>query len=166
MSRNPPHDSTLDRLEDLIRALLPAGWRLRGQKGVALATGQPEPDVAVVLGPAARYDDHHPGPGEIALVAEVSETTLPVDRGPKMRAYSRAGIPVYWIVNLVDRQVEVYTDPVTPPGGERNPMASAAGSSGETSPPAARPKATLPDTDTIGPSPDDTLFPPEPAIRP
>lgn len=114
MSRNPPHDSTLDKLEDLIRALLPSGWRLRGQKAITLATGEPEPDVAVVLGPASRYDAHHPGPDEVALVAEVADTSLAIDRDIKLRAYARAGISLYWIVNLEDRQIEVYADPISP----------------------------------------------------
>lgn len=116
MTRKPPHDSTLDRLEDAIRAFIPAGWRLRSQKAVTLTDGEPEPDVAVVIGPVSRYDDHHPGPDEIAVVAEVADTSVGTDRGRKLRSYARAGIPVYWIVNLVDRQVEVYTDPVSPPG--------------------------------------------------
>jgi Putative restriction endonuclease len=46
-----------------------------------------------------------------ALLIEVAETTLDQDRGKKLAAYARGGIPVYWIVNLVDRQVEVYTGP-------------------------------------------------------
>jgi Uma2 family endonuclease len=41
----------------------------------------------------------------------VSDTTLARDRGEKLVAYAKGGIPVYWIVNLVDRRVEVYTDP-------------------------------------------------------
>ena len=53
-----------------------------------------------------------PGPADVALLVEVAESSLGMDRGEKLRAYARAGIPVYWIVNLVDRQVEVYTDPV------------------------------------------------------
>ena len=56
----------------------------------------------------------HPKPKEIGLVVEVSEGTLARDRGMKKRIYARARIPVYWIVNLVDHQIEVYTDPTGP----------------------------------------------------
>ena len=49
-------------------------------------------------------------PTSVSLV-EVSEATLDRDRNEKLPAYARGGIPVYWIINLVDRQVEVYTDP-------------------------------------------------------
>jgi hypothetical protein len=103
MARNPPHDSTLDKLED--------------QKAITLATGEPEPDVAVVLNPAGRYDDHHPNPGEIAMVAEVADRSITIDQSIKLRAYARAKLPIYWIVNLVDRRVEVYTQP----RGGKNP---------------------------------------------
>lgn len=114
LTRKPPHDSTLDCLEDALRALLPAQWRVRAQKAITLSNGEPEPDVAVVLGPARRYDDHHPTPEEVALVAEVADTSLDTDRGRKLVTYARAGIAVYWVVNLIDRRIEVYTDPATP----------------------------------------------------
>ncbi len=48
----------------------------------------------------------------MALLAEVSDSTLTQDRGVNLAAYAKDGIPVYWIVNLIDRQVEVYTRPL------------------------------------------------------
>ncbi len=57
------------------------------------------------------YADHHPGPGDVALVVEVSDFSLDRDWTLKKRLYAQAGIPVYWIVNLVDRRLEVFTDP-------------------------------------------------------
>lgn len=117
MTKKPPHESTSDRLEDALRDLLPKHLRLRVQKVTALANGEPEPDVSVVLGPKNRYDNHHPTPEEILLVGEVSESSLGIDRGKKYRSYAAAGIPVYWIVNLIDRQVEVYTSPKSPRKG-------------------------------------------------
>src|SRR5207248_2009497 len=56
----------------------------------------------------------HPGPNDLALVIEVSDTTLARDREWKGPMYARAGIRVYWIVNLNDRVVEVYTEPSGP----------------------------------------------------
>ena len=73
---------------------------------------EPEPDVAIVRGSDADYRHRVPTPADVALLVEVSDSTLDQDRGKKLEAYARAGIPVYWIVNLVDRQVEVYTRPV------------------------------------------------------
>lgn len=118
-TRKPPHDATLDHLQDLIRPLLPPAWRVRCQMAVSLPKGEPEPDIAVVLGSASRYDDHQPGPAEIGLVCEVSDTTVRTDRGLKLRNYARAGVPVYWLVNLAAGEVEVYADPHAP--AERRP---------------------------------------------
>jgi Uma2 family endonuclease len=113
MPRSPAHDSAIDRLDDALRALLPLGWRLRIQSAIWLPGGEPEPDLAVVLGPVGRYDAHHPRPNEVAVVVEVADTTLQYDRTLKLRGYAQAQIPVYWIVNLEDRQVEVYSNPIT-----------------------------------------------------
>lgn len=60
------------------------------------------------------YQTRHPGPQEAALVVEVADATLRRDRTLKLRIYARASVPVYWIVNLIDRQIEVYTDPTGP----------------------------------------------------
>jgi Uma2 family endonuclease len=65
----------------------------------------------VVRGDPGLYAHRHPGPEDVSLLVEVSDTTLPRYRGEKWISFTRSGIPVYWIVNLVDRQVEVYTDP-------------------------------------------------------
>lgn len=114
MPHNPPHDGTIDLAREVIQSRLPAGWRVRVQSAITTGDSEPEPDLAVVPGPANRYLDHHPGVGEIATLMEVSDTTLTRDRQDKYRIYARAGITCYWIINLVDRQVEVYTDPSGP----------------------------------------------------
>jgi len=111
MARNPPHDSTVDQTRELLEGILPAEWLVRVQSAITTPDSEPEPDVAAVLGPARRYADHHPGPAEIALLVEVSDSTLQRDREEKGAIYARAGIPYYWIVNLPERQVEVYSMP-------------------------------------------------------
>jgi Uma2 family endonuclease len=45
------------------------------------------------------------------VLIEVAESSLDLDRDIKGSMYARASIPIYWIINLVDNQVEVYTDP-------------------------------------------------------
>jgi Uma2 family endonuclease len=72
---------------------------------------EPEPDLVIARGDDAAYLGRHPEPREIALIVEVSDTTYRLGRGDKYRAFAEAGIAVYWIVNLVDRRVEVYTRP-------------------------------------------------------
>jgi Uma2 family endonuclease len=69
------------------------------------------PDGAVATGTNDDNFRFHPLGKDVALVIEVADTTLNRDRGIKLRSYARAGIVCYWIVNLNDRQIEVYTDP-------------------------------------------------------
>jgi Uma2 family endonuclease len=70
---------------------------------------EPEPDISVVRGSDADYRHRLPEVPDVGLVVEVTRTNVSADR-QQGNLYSRAGIPVYWIVNLVDRQIEVYTD--------------------------------------------------------
>jgi Uma2 family endonuclease len=114
MPRHTPHDVSIDMAQDALRPRLPAGWRLRVQSAITTLDSEPEPDFAIVPGPPGRYLAHHPLPNEIATLIEVSESTLERDRQDKGRLYARAAIGIYWIVNLIDRQVEVYTDPTGP----------------------------------------------------
>jgi Uma2 family endonuclease len=111
MTKNPPHVVACDLTRAAIDGLSLAGWYTRVGDPVRLPPdSEPEPDVAVVRGTIRDYSDHHPGPADVALVAEIADSSLTDDR--KMaRIYGNAGIAVYWIVNLVDRQVEVYTGP-------------------------------------------------------
>jgi Uma2 family endonuclease len=92
---------------------LPPGWTWQKEEPVRIPDfDEPEPDVSVLRGSGADYRDCLPTPDDVAMLVEVSETSLRQDRGEKRAVYARAGIPVYWIVNLVDRQIEVYTRPV------------------------------------------------------
>lgn len=114
MSRNPPHDASRQLTADALTAVLPKGWCLRIQCAVTLPGSEPEPDIAVVRGDARSYATHHPRPADIGLLIEVADATLAADRIDKGRIYARADITCYWIVNLVNRQVEVYTQPSGP----------------------------------------------------
>jgi Uma2 family endonuclease len=111
MSRTPLQDAGLQLIQETLPRLLPAGWCLRMQSAITLSGSEPEPDAAIVQGNARSYSSHHPGPSDIGLVIEVADTTLAGDRADKGRIYARADIPCYWIVNLVDKQIEVYTAP-------------------------------------------------------
>jgi Uma2 family endonuclease len=75
---------------------------------------KPEPDVAVVPGNERDYLETGP-PSDALLIIEVSDRTLRYDRGKKASIYARHRIADYWIVNLVNRQVEVHRDPVVDP---------------------------------------------------
>jgi Uma2 family endonuclease len=114
MTKYPPHGAAIGLVSQGLRGVLPAGWAIKNQDPITTTTSEPEPDVVVARGNYRDYVDRHPGPGDLALVVEVSDTTLATDRGRKKRLYARAGVIIYWIVNLVENQVEIYTDPSGP----------------------------------------------------
>jgi Uma2 family endonuclease len=111
MPKNPHHRAATKLVREAIEQRLPENWYVDSQEPITIGNSEPEPDVVVVRGDTRQYLDRHPGPADIGLVVEVSDTTLDRDRGVKKQAYARAGIPIYWIVNLVDSQVEVYSQP-------------------------------------------------------
>jgi Uma2 family endonuclease len=76
--------------------------------------GLPMPDAFVVRGTLNQYSRRLPNHRDVALVVEVSDSSLGDDRGKKLRQYALGEIPEYWIVNLVDRRVEAYTRPTGP----------------------------------------------------
>jgi hypothetical protein len=76
-----------------------------------LGESEPEPDAILARGDANTFAHRHPGPADIGLLVEVSDSTLGFDRVDKGRIYAGASLPIYWIINVIDRQVEVYTDP-------------------------------------------------------
>jgi Uma2 family endonuclease len=106
----PPHVMALILTEDALRAAFGRGFHVRTQAPLNLGeASEPEPDLAVVPGGPRDYPEH---PTTALLVVEISETTLPIDRGRKASLYARAGLADYWIVNLVDRHLEVRRTPV------------------------------------------------------
>ena len=115
MPRNPHHDAVIDKTQRALLARFP-DWRARVQSAITTADSEPEPDVVLAPGPADRYRTHHPTPNEIALVIEVADSSLEFDRDEKGRVYARAGIPIYWIINLRDSTIEVYSAPASNQG--------------------------------------------------
>jgi Putative restriction endonuclease len=114
MPRNPRHDSTIQHMLEKLFASRPSGWSLRVQSALTLSDSQPELDFALVRGSAADYAHRHPGPNDTGLVIEVADSSLLRDQRDKTRIYARGGILAYWIINLVDQRVEVYTQPSGP----------------------------------------------------
>ncbi len=112
MPKNPPHRATTKLTRNALEAVITEGWYVDTQEPITLADSEPEPDVVVVRGNTRDYLDRHPGAADIALIIEVADSTLDRDRTSKQRLYARAGIPIYWIINLPEKQIEVYTEPV------------------------------------------------------
>jgi Uma2 family endonuclease len=115
MSRGIPHDRAIQALTKRYVRAIPVGWDVRAQCAVTLTGGsEPEPDFAIVRGDESTYGSRHPGPADIGLVVEVSDSSLRIDRHDKGSIYARESIPVYWVVNVVDKVIEVYTQPSGP----------------------------------------------------
>ena len=111
MPRSLAHDFAITALEKRLHRLVPDPFVIRGQCAATFDDSEPEPDFVVARGPETAYRTRHPGPTETALVIEVSASSLDRDRADKGRIYAHGGIPVYWIVNVEERKVEVYTKP-------------------------------------------------------
>jgi Uma2 family endonuclease len=106
-----PHSVSIGMAERTLQHLFgPAYWVRVQMPLIGDPDSEPEPDLAVVPGEPRAYLQEHPR--SAVLVVEVSDTTLSLDRDRKGPIYSRAGIPEYWIVNLVERTLEVYRDPL------------------------------------------------------
>lgn len=104
------HATAVVLTSEAIRERLEPGYFVRVQLPLALDDfSEPEPDVAVVPGAARDYRDFHPTTA--VLVIEIADTTLDYDRYTKAPIYAKAGIPEYWVVNLADRQLEIYRSP-------------------------------------------------------
>jgi Uma2 family endonuclease len=104
----PSHALAAELLKHSLGLILPAGFHLREDKPVRIPElNEPRPDFSLVRGDPWVYAMRHPGPLDVLLVVEISDTTLQRDRGEQLLSYGRSGIPVYWIVNLVDHQVEI-----------------------------------------------------------
>jgi Uma2 family endonuclease len=111
------HAVTVNALSLLNPKLSKLGCHIRIQQPITLPPyNEPEPDGAVVVGRNERYKDHHPTAKEVLCVIEVSEATLEHDRTNKQRVYAGSGIRQYLIINLVDRVIEVYTQPLAEAG--------------------------------------------------
>lgn len=102
----PPHGSCVQRVNEVfVRSFVPRA-SVRIQSSFVAGDSQPEPDIAVV--PRGEYRDEHPD--QALLIVEVAESSLDYDRTTKAALYASAGVPEYWVVNLVDRLLEVHTD--------------------------------------------------------
>jgi len=111
MGRNRPHIVAGKIGFDAFTRLVLAGWHVAKEDPVVVADwSKPEPELAIVRGRAHDYLDRDVAAADVALVVEIAESTLSADRSEMTKVYAHAGIPVYWIVNLVDQQVEVYTE--------------------------------------------------------
>jgi Uma2 family endonuclease len=112
MTTNPPHMIAVHRLVAALRRIASEPtWVVTKEDTVKLGRWLPLPDSAILRGPLETYGNRLAAKGDIPLIVEVSDTTHAKDRGRKYRRYAASRIPVYWIVDLNRRRVEVHSFP-------------------------------------------------------
>jgi Uma2 family endonuclease len=113
MPPDPPHSGSVGMTADVLaRAFSLVDCCVRTENPVTLPNdGEPQPDVAVVIGDHRRYTGRHPQPADVLLLMEIADSSLAYDRETKGPLYAAAGIREYWILNLRERQLEVHRDP-------------------------------------------------------
>lgn len=107
-----PHAAIVSRLTSWSFEVLPKeAMEVRVQSPVRLpgSVSMPEPDL--VWARPGDYFNSHPGPDQLRLVIEVADSSLAYDRGAKAAAYAEAGIADYWVVNLLEKKIEVFREP-------------------------------------------------------
>ena len=112
MGKKRPHIQAGKKGLQALSRVAPPGWHVAKEDPIVASDwSKPEPDLALVRGDVEDYSDRDVTAADIALVVEISAATLVDDRTAMARVYATSGIAYYWIVNLVDLQVEVYSDP-------------------------------------------------------
>ncbi|WP_207148385.1 Uma2 family endonuclease [Thiococcus pfennigii] len=137
------HATAVILVGDALRAVFGPGATVRVQLPFCLDDhSEPEPDVAVVPGDPRSYRDAHPS--QALLLCEIADSTLAYDRGRKLAAYARAGIPEYWILALETERLEVFRRPDAGIYVEKRVRSGA-----EAIAPLARPTQTVPVRDLL-----------------
>ena len=107
----PPHNYAVNALNELFGLLRGPRATVRIQQPITTTDSEPEPDVVLAVGSRVDYAERNPTPSEVHVLVEVAESSLQYDQTTKLELYAKAKVQVYWIVNLIDRRVEVYTEP-------------------------------------------------------
>lgn len=110
--QSPEHYTAVRKCARALDAAFGPGWDVRMVGPINLDDeSEPEPDIAVVPGTLEDYTHEHPA--RPVLTLEVSLSSLAFDRVRKASVYARAGLDDYWVLDLVNRRLEVYREPVT-----------------------------------------------------
>ena len=116
ITRSPmksPHAASIRRLGDILRHTITEKVIISEEKAITLGThSEPEPDIAVVKFRDDYYEEAHPQAEDVLFLVEVSLTTQKYDKEIKLPLYASYKIPETWIVDLKEKIIEVYQEPV------------------------------------------------------
>jgi Uma2 family endonuclease len=109
--KGAPHYAATRKTARALEAAFGPGWEVRPEGPIGLDDdSEPEPDIAVVRGTLEDYSHEHPS--RAVLMVEVADSSLASDRHRKGSLYARSGLGDYWVLNLIDRVLEVYREPI------------------------------------------------------
>jgi Uma2 family endonuclease len=111
MGQKPPHAVLVGMLTGLLSKLFPDRVRIQLPLSLNDDYTEPEPDVVLLNKNMLEFARHHPGPADVALLIEISDTSLDTDTKIKKRLYARAGISEYWIMDIPHRCIRVCREP-------------------------------------------------------
>jgi Uma2 family endonuclease len=112
----PPHDEGLSLTQEFLRGAFSIGHFVRNQQALDVGRdSDPLPDLAVVAG--SIRDLHGRMPSTAVMVVEIADTSLFLDTTTKAELYATAGVPEYWVLDVANRQLHVFRDPVPLPEG-------------------------------------------------
>lgn len=115
MANKQQHAIAYSKLARLLFRDVPSDrWYVSTENPVEVSGDKvPLPDLAVIRGQPDHYPRRPPAASDIELIIEIMDTSASKDLGSHLRAYAKAEIPRYWVVNLPARRVEVYSDPIS-----------------------------------------------------
>ena len=117
MAESQPHVGAGIKVTMTLVPLLPPGWCLSPENPVALGLKRvPLPDFAVLRGRGDDFSRRRTESRDVGLLVELAFSSLKDDLGPRLAGYASAGIPVYWVLNLVDSIILVFERPVPAEG--------------------------------------------------
>ena len=140
------HAASVNALMDLLIKRIGERATVTVQNPLRLdANHEPEPDLILARYREDYYRSGHPGPDDVLLLIEVSDSTIESDRNEKLPLYARYRIPEVWIINLRDHRIEIYTDPI-----DGRYATTRTAHPNQTISPTALPDITLPTTPITG----------------
>lgn len=108
----PEHSFHTTRITNTLPQMLPTGVWLRVNEPITIGNhSEPQPDAAVVRERPDGYRSAHPGPKDVLLIIEVADTSAAFDTQVKAKLYSKAGIPEYWVIDVQESCLRVFTEP-------------------------------------------------------